>query len=247
MLQIKDINKQIASHTILSNISFDIKKGEIIAIIGPSGSGKTTLLRSLNYLEAPDSGILEFSDGSLKIDFKKHPNKQEILNLRRKMGMVFQSYNLFAHLNATQNITQGLISVQKMPKEKAIEIALNLLNKFGLKDRANAYPSSLSGGQQQRVAIARAVALKPDILLLDEPTSALDKELVSEVLSTLKMLANEHQTMILVTHELKFAKDIADKIIFLEGGKIITIQPPKEFFEAQKNPRIIKFIGDLHQ
>ncbi|WP_096013168.1 amino acid ABC transporter ATP-binding protein [Campylobacter lanienae] len=247
MLQIKDINKQIASHTILSNISFDIKKGEIIAIIGPSGSGKTTLLRSLNYLEAPDSGILEFSDGSLKIDFKKHPNKQEILNLRRKMGMVFQSYNLFAHLNATQNITQGLISVQKIPKEKAIDIALNLLNKFGLKDRANAYPSSLSGGQQQRVAIARAMALKPDILLLDEPTSALDKELVSEVLSTLKMLANEHQTMILVTHELKFAKDIADKIIFLEGGKIITIQPPKEFFEAQKNPRIIKFIGDLHQ
>ena len=247
MLQIKDINKQIASHTILSNISFDIKKGEIIAIIGPSGSGKTTLLRSLNYLEAPDSGILEFSDGSLKIDFKKHPNKQEILNLRRKMGMVFQSYNLFAHLNATQNITQGLISVQKIPKEKAIDIALNLLNKFGLKDRANAYPSSLSGGQQQRVAIARAMALKPDILLLDEPTSALDKELVSEVLSTLKMLANEHQTMILVTHELKFAKDIADKIIFLEGGKIITIQPPKEFFEAKDNPRIIKFIGDLHQ
>ena len=247
MLQIKDINKQIASHTILSNISFDIKKGEIIAIIGPSGSGKTTLLRSLNYLEAPDSGILEFSDGSLKIDFKKHPNKQEILNLRRKMGMVFQSYNLFAHLNATQNITQGLISVQKIPKEKAIDIALNLLNKFGLKDRANAYPSSLSGGQQQRVAIARAMALKPDILLLDEPTSALDKELVSEVLSTLKMLANEHQTMILVTHELKFAKDIADKIIFLEGGKIVTIQPLKEFFEAQDNPRIIKFIGDLHQ
>ena len=247
MLQIKDINKQIASHTILSNISFDIKKGEIIAIIGPSGSGKTTLLRSLNYLEAPDSGILEFSDGSLKIDFKKHPNKQEILNLRRKMGMVFQSYNLFAHLNATQNITQGLISVQKIPKEKAIDIALNLLNKFGLKDRANAYPSSLSGGQQQRVAIARAMALKPDILLLDEPTSALDKELVSEVLSTLKMLANEHQTMILVTHELKLAKDIADKIIFLEGGKIVTIQPPKEFFEAQDNPRIIKFIGDLHQ
>ena len=246
MLQIKDINKQIASHTILSNISFDIKKGEIIAIIGPSGSGKTTLLRSLNYLEAPDSGILEFSDGSLKIDVKQHPNKQEILNLRRKMGMVFQSYNLFAHLNATQNITQGLISVQKIPKEKAIDIALNLLNKFGLKDRANAYPSSLSGGQQQRVAIARAMALKPDILLLDEPTSALDKELVSEVLSTLKMLANEHQTMILVTHELKFAKDIADKIIFLEGGKIVTIQPPKEFFEAQDNPRIIKFIGDLH-
>ena len=246
MLQIKDINKQIASHTILSNISFDIKKGEIIAIIGPSGSGKTTLLRSLNYLEAPDSGILEFSDGSLKIDFKQHPNKQEILNLRRKMGMVFQSYNLFAHLNATQNITQGLISVQKIPKEKAIDIALNLLNKFGLKDRANAYPSSLSGGQQQRVAIARAMALKPDILLLDEPTSALDKELVSEVLSRLKMLATEHQTMILVTHELKFAKDIADKIIFLEGGKIVTIQPPKEFFEAQDNPRIIKFIGALH-
>ena len=246
MLQIKDINKQIASHTILSNISFDIKKGEIIAIIGPSGSGKTTLLRSLNYLEAPDSGILEFSDGSLKIDFKQHPNKQEILNLRRKMGMVFQSYNLFAHLNATQNITQGLISVQKIPKEKAIDIALNLLNKFGLKDRANAYPSSLSGGQQQRVAIARAMALKPDILLLDEPTSALDKELVSEVLSTLKMLANEHQTMILVTHELKFAKDIADKIIFLEGGKIVTIQPPKEFFEAQDNLKFNGFLRDLH-
>ncbi|MBP3675228.1 MAG: amino acid ABC transporter ATP-binding protein, partial [Campylobacter sp.] len=183
MLQIRDINKKIGSHTILSNISFDIKKGEIIAIIGPSGSGKTTLLRSLNYLEIPDSGILEFSDGSLKIDFKSHPSKQEILNLRRKMGMVFQSYNLFAHLNATQNITQGLISVQKIDKDKAINIALSLLEKFGLKDKVNAYPSSLSGGQQQRVAIARAVALKPNILLLDEPTSALDKELVSEVLS----------------------------------------------------------------
>lgn len=246
MLQIRDINKKIGSHTILSNISFDIKKGEIIAIIGPSGSGKTTLLRSLNYLEMPDGGILEFSDGSLRIDFSAHPNKSEILNLRRKMGMVFQSYNLFAHLNATQNITQGLISVQKIPKDKANEIALNLLNKFGLKDRVNAYPNSLSGGQQQRVAIARAVALKPDILLLDEPTSALDKELVSEVLSTLKMLASEHQTMILVTHELKFAKDIADKIIFLENGKIVAMESPKEFFGAQTNPRIAKFIGDLN-
>lgn len=246
MLQIRDINKKIGSHTILSNISFDIKKGEIIAIIGPSGSGKTTLLRSLNYLEIPDSGILEFNDGSLKIDFKSHPSKQEILNLRRKMGMVFQSYNLFAHLNAIQNITQGLISVQKIDKDKAINIALSLLEKFGLKDKANAYPSSLSGGQQQRVAIARAVALKPNILLLDEPTSALDKELVSEVLSTLKMLANEHQTMILVTHELKFAKDIADKIIFLEDGKIVTIESPKEFFGSQNNPRILKFIGDLN-
>ncbi|MBQ8819597.1 ATP-binding cassette domain-containing protein, partial [Campylobacter sp.] len=178
--------------------------------------------------------------------FKSHPSKQEILNLRRKMGMVFQSYNLFAHLNAIQNITQGLISVQKIDKDKAINIALSLLEKFGLKDKANAYPSSLSGGQQQRIAIARAVALKPNILLLDEPTSALDKELVSEVLSTLKMLANEHQTMILVTHELKFAKDIADKIIFLEDGKIVTIESPKEFFGSQNNLRILKFIGDLN-
>jgi cystine transport system ATP-binding protein len=245
-MKIQNLNFSYGDKIIFSNFNLNIKKGEIIAIIGPSGSGKTTLLRSLNYLEIPDSGVLEFEDNSLKIDFGAHPNKHEILNLRRKMGMVFQSYNLFAHLNATQNITQGLISVQKIDKDRAIQIALNLLNKFGLKDRANAYPSSLSGGQQQRVAIARAVALKPDILLLDEPTSALDKELVSEVLATLKMLASEHQTMILVTHELKFAKDIADKIIFLEDGKIVTIESPKEFFGSQNNPRIIKFIGDLN-
>lgn len=245
MLQIRNISKTINSNQILQDISFDVEIGDIVAIIGPSGSGKTTLLRCLNLLEVPDSGVLKFSDNSLEINFLNHPSNKTMLDLRRRMGMVFQSYNLFAHKTALQNVTEGLIIVQKFSKQQADEIAIKWLTKVGLGDKINSYPSSLSGGQQQRVAIARAVALNPDILLLDEPTSALDKELVAEVLNTLKLLAKEHQTMILVTHELNFAKEVANKIIFLENAKILAIQTPTEFFENQKNPRITKFIGDI--
>lgn len=246
MLDVKKLNKFIKNNHILKDISFDVKVGDILTIIGPSGSGKTTLLRSLNALEIPDSGILSFCDGSLEIDFSKHVDKTRILKLRRKMGMVFQSYNLFSHKTALENVTEGLIIVQKIDKKSAEKIALELLNKVGLGDKINAYPSSLSGGQQQRVAITRAVALKPDIILLDEPTSALDKELVAEVLSTLKLLAKEKQTMILVTHELNFAKEVASKIMFLDNGEIIALDTPKNFFENQKNSRVLKFLGDIN-
>ncbi|AGZ81637.1 amino acid ABC transporter ATP-binding protein [Campylobacter fetus] len=245
MLDIKNLNKFIKNNHILKDISFHVDTGDILAIIGPSGSGKTTLLRCLNYLEMPNNGTLGFCDGSFNLDFSKHIDKKDILKLRRKMGMVFQSYNLFPHKTALENVTEGLIVVQKIHKDEAEHIALEILKKVGLSDKINLYPSSLSGGQQQRVAIARAVALNPDILLLDEPTSALDKELVGEVLSTLKLLAKEKQTMVVVTHELNFAKDVANKIMFLEGGEIITIENPKEFFENQKNPRILRFLGNL--
>ncbi|EGU23898.1 amino acid ABC transporter ATP-binding protein [Campylobacter fetus subsp. venerealis NCTC 10354] len=170
----------------LKDISFHVDTGDILAIIGPSGSGKTTLLRCLNYLEMPNNGTLSFCDGSLNLDFSEHIDKKDILKLRRKMGMVFQSYNLFPHKTALENVTEGLIVVQKIHRDEAEHIALEIIKKVGLSDKINLYPSSLSGGQQQRVAIARAVALNPDILLLDEPTSALDKELVGEVLNTLK-------------------------------------------------------------
>lgn len=245
MLNVKNLNKAVNDNAILNDINFHVNKGDVLAIVGPSGSGKTTLLRSLNLLETPNNGIISFCDGSLELDFSRHISKKETLNLRRKMGMVFQSYNLFPHKTALENVTEGLIVVQKMDKNEAKKIALNLLQKVGLQDKIDMYPSSLSGGQQQRVAIVRAVALKPDILLLDEPTSALDKELVSEVLNTLKLLAKEKQTMILVTHELSFARDVASKIMFLEGGNIITIEDPKDFFENQQNPRILKFIGNI--
>ncbi len=245
MLDIKNLNKFIKNNHILKDISFHVDTGDILAIIGPSGSGKTTLLRCLNYLEMPNNGTLSFCDGSLNLDFSEHIDKKDILKLRRKMGMVFQSYNLFPHKTALENVTEGLIVVQKIHRDEAEHIALEIIKKVGLSDKINLYPSSLSGGQQQRVAIARAVALNPDILLLDEPTSALDKELVGEVLNTLKLLAKEKQTMVLVTHELNFAKDVANKIMFLEGGEIITIENPKEFFENQKNPRILGFLGNL--
>ncbi|ANE36069.1 amino acid ABC transporter, ATP-binding protein [Campylobacter iguaniorum] len=245
MLNVKNLNKIVNDNIILNDINFHVNKGDVLAIIGPSGSGKTTLLRSLNLLETPNSGIISFCDGSLELDFAKHISKKETLSLRRKMGMVFQNYNLFPHKTALENVTEGLIVVQKMDKNEAKQIALNLLQKVGLQDKANMYPSSLSGGQQQRVAIVRAMALKPDILLLDEPTSALDKELVGEVLNTLKLLAKEKQTMILVTHELSFAREVASKIMFLEGGNIITIEDPKEFFTNQQNPRILKFLGNI--
>ncbi|MFW5607631.1 amino acid ABC transporter ATP-binding protein [Campylobacter hyointestinalis] len=245
MLNITNLNKSIKENQILKNINFHVDKGDVLAIIGPSGSGKTTLLRCLNLLENPDSGIISFCDKSLELDFSKHISRSDTLKIRRKMGMVFQSFNLFPHKTALENVTEGLIQVQKMNKFEAANLALELLKKVGLEDKINLYPSSLSGGQQQRVAIIRAVALKPDILLLDEPTSALDKELVGEVLNTLKLLAKEKQTMILVTHELSFAKNVASKIMFLESGEILTIENPDDFFSNQKNRRILKFIGNI--
>ncbi len=243
MLELLNVNKTIGEQRILKDISLKLNKNEILAIIGPSGSGKTTLLRCLNLLETPDSGELKIGD--FKIDFAHKIHAKERLVLRRKMTMVFQNFNLFAHKNALENISEGLIKVQKIAPKTAHQIAGEWLEKVGLSHRANAYPSALSGGQQQRVAIARAAALKPDILLLDEPTSALDPELVGEVLNTLKMLAQSGQAMILVTHEIRFARDVAHKMAFMEDAQMRVLEPTFEFFNSPKSERIARFISSV--
>ena len=216
MLKVTNIQKSFNGHHVLKGIDFEINKGEVVAILGPSGSGKTTFLRCLNLLERPEKGVLAFTDGSLTIDFSKKISKSDELKLRRRSSMVFQQYNLFPHRTA--------------------------LEKVGLKAKADLYPSQLSGGQQQRVGIARALAVKPDIILLDEPTSALDPELVGEVLQALKMLAQEGWTMIIVTHELNFAKDVADRVILMENGQVVEQNTATEFFTHPQQERTKQFL-----
>ena len=234
MLKVTNIQKSFNGNQVLKGIDFDINKGEVVAILGPSGSGKTTFLRCLNLLERPEQGVLEFSDGSLKIDFSKKISKADELKLRRRSSMVFQQYHLFPHRTA--------LDVQKQPKEQAREKALALLEKVGLKAKAALYPSQLSGGQQQRVGIARALAVQPDLILLDEPTSALDPELVGEVLQALKLLVQEGWTMIIVTHELNFAKDVADRVILMEDGNIVEQNSAAQFFGNPQKERTKQFL-----
>lgn len=224
---------------VLKDINLQIYKNQVVAIIGPSGTGKSTLLRCLNYLTIPTSGIIIIGD--VRIDGKKH-TKQDILDLRKQSSMVFQSYNLFKNKTAMQNIMEALMIVHKRPKAEAEEIALKLLYKVGLMDRKDFYPSKLSGGQQQRVGIARALAVNPNVVLFDEPTSALDPELVGEVLNTIKTLAFEGTTMVLVTHEMRFAKEVASRILFLDEGKIMADGSPLEILEKPENPRIRQFL-----
>lgn len=242
MLEIKNIHKQFKGNEVLKGVDFSISKGEVVAILGPSGSGKTTLLRCLNLLERPDTGVLHFLDHSLTLNFSEKITKQDELRLRRRFSMVFQQYNLFPHRSALENVMEGLVVVQKVPKEQAEQQALALLRKVGLEEKANLFPSQLSGGQQQRVGIARALAVKPDIILLDEPTSALDPELVGEVLQVLKMLAKEGWTMIIVTHEMAFAKEVADRVIFMEEGKIIEQNNAQQFFSSPQQERTKEFL-----
>lgn len=242
MLEIKNIHKQFKGNEVLKGIDLTIQKGEVVAILGPSGSGKTTLLRCLNLLEKPDQGILRFTDGSLEIDFDKKISKQTELALRRRSSMVFQQYNLFPHRTALENVMEGPVVVQKKPVEKAREQALALLKKVGLSEKAQLFPSQLSGGQQQRVGIARALAVQPEIILLDEPTSALDPELVGEVLQVLKVLAKEGWTMIIVTHEMKFAKEVADRVVFMDGGKVVEQNSAEAFFSNPQHERTKQFL-----
>ncbi len=242
MLKVTNIQKSFNGHHVLKGIDFEINKGEVVAILGPSGSGKTTFLRCLNLLERPEKGVLAFTDGSLTIDFSKKISKSDELKLRRRSSMVFQQYNLFPHRTALENVMEGMVVVQQQPKETAREKALALLEKVGLKAKADLYPSQLSGGQQQRVGIARALAVKPDIILLDEPTSALDPELVGEVLQALKMLAQEGWTMIIVTHELNFAKDVADRVILMENGQVVEQNTAAEFFSHPQQERTKQFL-----
>lgn len=242
MLDVRNIHKTFNGNQVLKGIDFQIQKGEVVAILGPSGSGKTTFLRCLNLLERAERGTLRFTDGSLSLDFAGKISKADELKLRRRSSMVFQQYNLFPHRTALENVMEGMLVVQKKSKAEAEQCAVELLTKVGLKDKMHLYPSQLSGGQQQRVGIARALAVQPDIILLDEPTSALDPELVGEVLQTLKLLAQEGWTMIIVTHELQFARDVADRVILMADGNVIEQNSARKFFENPQQERTKQFL-----
>lgn len=242
MIQITNIHKAFGTNQVLKGIDLTIHKGKVIVILGPSGSGKTTFLRCINALEIPDQGVIAFEDGSLSVDFGTKPNKKNLLALQRKSGMVFQSYNLFPHKTAIQNLVLGPTVVQGTSKADANTQALALLDKVGLSDKADLYPFQLSGGQQQRIGIARALAIKPALLLFDEPTSALDPELVQDVLATMKQLASEGWTMVVVTHEIKFARDVADHVVLIEDGHVVEEGSAEQMFELSVHPRTQAFL-----
>lgn len=244
MIEVKNISKKFNNNVVLNGIDLNINKGDVVAIIGPSGTGKSTFLRCLNRLEKPESGSI--SIGDLIVDLA-HSDKKSLVELRKKTSMVFQGFNLFSKKTALENVMEGLIIVKKMDKKKAEEIAREQLKNVGLLEWANHYPAHLSGGQQQRVAIARALAMEPELLLLDEPTSALDPELVGEVLDTIKKAANEGYTMLLVSHEMNFVKNVATRVIFLENGKIIEDGPPKEVFNHPKSDRVREFFAKINR
>ncbi|MBE6034413.1 MAG: amino acid ABC transporter ATP-binding protein [Clostridiales bacterium] len=243
MLEIKNIYKSFKGNTVLSGIDIKIEKGDVVVLLGPSGSGKTTLLRCINFLEKADSGILTFDNSSADLTTI---TKKEIAAFRKKTGFVFQNYNLFNNKTALENIAIGLIHARKVSKEEAYEISKKALDKVGLKDKYDFYPSQLSGGQQQRVGIARAFAFNPYVILFDEPTSALDPELISEVLAIMKQLAREGTTMLVVTHEMSFAQEVANKVIFMDKGKIIEQGTPKELFTRPKEERTKQFLRRIN-
>ena len=240
MLKVSNVYKSFGKTQVLKGISLEVKKGQVLAVIGPSGAGKTTLLRCLNFLESADSGNMDFDD--LHVDLSK-VSKKTMLQIRRKTAFVFQNYNLFANKTALENVMEGLIVSKKMKKDKARDLAEAALAKVGLSDRANYYPSSLSGGQQQRVGIARAFALNPEVILFDEPTSALDPELIGEVLAVIRGLAEEGVTMVIVTHEMTFAREIADRVIFMEDGQIVEEGSPSQIFENPQENRTREFLS----
>ncbi len=239
MIELKGLHKAFGKQEVLKGIDLKVEKGEVVVILGPSGSGKTTLLRCLNFLEQPDAG--EITIGSTRVNCH-HVSKQEILAIRRSTAMVFQLYNLFKNKTALENIMEGLVIARKVPREQAEQISRQILAKVGLGDKGDAYPSQLSGGQQQRVGIARALALNPEVILFDEPTSALDPELVGEVLGVMKKVAQEGLTMIVVTHEISFARDIADRVIFIDGGVIVEQGPPAEILFHPREERTKQFL-----
>ena len=242
MLDIKNVHKSFDGNEILKGIDLQVEKGDVVAILGPSGSGKTTFLRCLNFLEKADKGELVF-DGE---HFDMHTaKKSDISKIRRKTAFVFQNYNLFLNKTVLQNVTLGLTTTGKMKKEQAKEAAIKALERVGMADRLDSYPGQLSGGQQQRVAIARGLASDPEIIYFDEPTSALDPELIGEVLSVMRQLANDGMTMLVVTHEMDFAKNVSNKVLFMEGGNIIESGPSKEFFENPKADRSREFIKNI--
>ncbi|WGU95653.1 amino acid ABC transporter ATP-binding protein [Paenibacillus dendritiformis] len=239
MIEIRDLHKSYGELNILKGLNMTIEQGEVVVVIGPSGSGKSTLLRCLNLLETPTAGDILFE--GMKINDKKH----DINATRAKMGMVFQSFNLFPHMSVMDNITLAPIKVKGKSKAEAEATAMDLLKKVGLADKASAYPDQLSGGQKQRIAIARALAMEPHVMLFDEPTSALDPEMVGEVLEVMKSLARDGMTMVIVTHEMGFAREVGDRIVFMDGGHIVEQGPSQQLFSAPQHPRTQEFLGQV--
>lgn len=244
MIKYENVHKVFGDVEVLKGIDFEINTGEVVCILGPSGSGKTTLLRCTNYLETPTKGIITVGDVTVDAD---HHTKKEIQALRQHSTMVFQNYNLFRNKTALQNVMAGLTVVQKKSKAEAQEIAEHYLNLVGMSDRMNHFPSQLSGGQQQRVGIARALALKPHAILFDEPTAALDPELVGEVLNTMKQVASTGITMAVVTHEMGFAREVADRVVFMDGGVVVEQGKPQDVLDHPQNPRTKQFLRAVNK
>lgn len=242
-IEITDVHKSFGNHKILKGVNVVVQEGEVVCILGPSGSGKTTFLRCINFLERANAGRIILGDN--RVDFSA-ATKKSIKAIRMNTAMVFQGYELFKHMTILQNVMEGLVTVRKVPKKKAMSVAIKALEKVGLSDKASAYPSQLSGGQQQRIGIARAMALEPELMLFDEPTSALDPELVDEVLAIMKELAASGRTMIIVTHEMQFAYEVADKIIFMADGKVLESGTPDEVFNHPKEQRTQEFLSRLN-
>ncbi len=239
MIRIKGLTKRFGTNTVLDNLDLEVREGERVVIIGPSGTGKSTLLRTLNFLEKPDEGVIRIGD--VEVDAGNASKKQQ-LALRRQTSFVFQNYALFANKTAIENIAEGLTTVRGWDREKAFAKAREILGTIGLADKEGSYPSALSGGQQQRVGIGRAMASQAPLMLIYEPTSALDPEWIDEVLQLLKKVADERQTMLVVTHEMQFARDIADRVIFMDGGKFVEQGPPEQIFTDPKDPRTRAFL-----
>ncbi|MFC7440915.1 amino acid ABC transporter ATP-binding protein [Laceyella putida] len=242
MIRVKGLHKTFNQNEVLKGIDLEVDQGEVICIIGPSGSGKSTFLRCLNLLERPDAGEIEL-DGAIVRFTGKEVATKDIRKLREKTGMVFQSFNLFPHKTALENVMEGPLVVKEQPKDKVRQMAEALLAKVDLSEKKDLFPAQLSGGQQQRVAIARALAMEPQVLLFDEPTSALDPELVGEVLKTIQELAREGQTMVIVTHEMAFAREVANRIVFMDGGKVVESGPPEQVFAHPKEERTRQFLA----
>ena len=238
MIKLENVHKSFGKNEVLKGINLHIKQGQVVVIIGPSGSGKSTVLRTMNYLEEPTSG-------KVMVDGMDLSDKKKLNDVRAEVGMVFQNFNLFPHMTVMENLTLAQTKVRKTSMEEAKKIGIALLDRVGLADKANAYPDSLSGGQKQRVAIARALAMKPKVMLFDEPTSALDPEMVSEVLDVMKSLAEEGMTMVIVTHEMGFAKKVADRVLFVDGGLILEDNTPERVFDAPTNERTKSFLDKI--
>jgi ABC-type polar amino acid transport system ATPase subunit len=239
VIVVKDLHKSFGDHEVLKGVNERIEKGEKVVIIGPSGSGKSTFLRCLNLLEEPTSGSIVFEGQNIT------SRETDINIVRRKMGMVFQQFNLFPHLTVKENIKLAPLKLKTMSEEQADKRAMQLLERVGLPDKADSYPIQLSGGQQQRIAIARALAMNPDVMLFDEPTSALDPEMVGEVLEIMKELADDGMTMVVVTHEMGFAREVATRVLFMDGGNIVEQNEPKEFFANPQHPRLKDFLSKV--